>query len=167
MGFLVAARAIGQLRLESAALLVGIVQLAERVGNLHPADIKLEPFDRVRIIGALLGQRRNLGRVVVDKGRLDQQLLDMLLENLGRDLSWPPALLDVDAQPPGERGHLSHILQHVLANPSRSRLRHRLRDQAPERAAGKRRAKRNALLPPAALRVSPQLLGRYGTEVVR
>src|SRR6266540_930600 len=57
MRFLVAAGTIGELRLETAPLLRGVVQLAERVGDFHAADIQFKSLDRLRIVGALLRQR--------------------------------------------------------------------------------------------------------------
>ena len=38
----------------TVTLLDGIVQLAERVGHLKPADVELETFDGVGVVGALL-----------------------------------------------------------------------------------------------------------------
>src|SRR5436853_69728 len=72
VGFEIACRAPFELGLEAAALLHWIVQLAERVRNLHPVNVELEALDGVRVVGALLRQRRDLGRKVVDEGRLDE-----------------------------------------------------------------------------------------------
>src|SRR5713226_7049508 len=44
LGLIVAQRALHRLLVEPAALIQGIVQLAERVPDLHPADIQLEPL---------------------------------------------------------------------------------------------------------------------------
>ena len=48
--FLVAGGPIGQLRLEAAALLDRIVELAEGVGHFEAADVELESLDRVGIV---------------------------------------------------------------------------------------------------------------------
>jgi hypothetical protein len=71
--FVVAALPIGELLLEPPPLLRRVVELAECIGDLEAADVHLEPLDRVRVIGALFGERRHLGREVVDEGGLDQR----------------------------------------------------------------------------------------------
>ena len=81
MRFEIAARPLLQLLLEAAALLRRIVQLAEGVGHLEAADVQLEALDRVRIVGLLLGERRDFGREVVDEGRLNQLVLAERLED--------------------------------------------------------------------------------------
>ena len=86
--------------LEAPALLRRIVQLAEGVGHLEAADVQLEALDRVGVVGALLGQRRDLGREVVDEGRLDQLILPQRLEDRSsRSCRRRRRRLDVDAEP--------------------------------------------------------------------
>ena len=92
----------GQLRLEAAALLGRIVQLAERVRHLESADVQLEPLDRVGIVLPLLGQRRDFGRKVVDERRLDELVLPQVLEDLGRDLPGTAPSARCNAEPFGE-----------------------------------------------------------------
>ena len=82
----VALRALGELRLEAAALLGRIVELAEGVGHFEAADVELEALDGVGIVRALLRQRRDLGREVVDERRLDQ----LMLPRAARRSRWPP-----------------------------------------------------------------------------
>src|SRR5450759_703680 len=50
----VAARAVLQLRFEASPLLDRIVELAEGVRHLEPADVELEPLDRVGVVPLLL-----------------------------------------------------------------------------------------------------------------
>ena len=57
------------LLLEARALVVGIVQLAEGVGDLHAGDEELEAFDHARVPGAALRERRQLHRIVRDEDR--------------------------------------------------------------------------------------------------
>ena len=96
--FLVALRAFLQLLLEAIALLDRIVQLAERVGDLHLADVQLEPLDGVGIARPLLRQRRHFGWEVVHEGRLDERFLDQRLEDRRRDLPRPELRVDGDAE---------------------------------------------------------------------
>ena len=58
------------LRLEAAALLIGVVQLRERVRDLHPRDESLEPLDEALLAAVVLGERRELLRVVDDEHRI-------------------------------------------------------------------------------------------------
>ena len=76
----VAARQLLGLLVEAAALLVGVVELAEGVGDLDPADERLQALDQARLGAVALGERRELDRVVEDEGRLDQVRLDVLGE---------------------------------------------------------------------------------------
>src|SRR5207244_9624122 len=57
--------------LEAVALFGGIVQFAEGVRNLHTADVELEALDEIRVVGLLLGERRDLERVVQNERGLD------------------------------------------------------------------------------------------------
>src|SRR5258705_470238 len=61
-------------------LLVGVVQLAERVGDLDSADERLPALDHALLGAVRLRERRQLDRVVDDEGRLDQLRLDALRE---------------------------------------------------------------------------------------
>ena len=54
MSFFVAALALFQLGFEASALIFGIVQFAESVGNLHLSDVDLPALGPVRFIGLLL-----------------------------------------------------------------------------------------------------------------
>ena len=86
--FFVAALALGDLLLEAAGLLVGVIQLGERVRHFHAADVQLEALHETRIVRALLRERRDLGREIRDERRLDQVLLDDRLEQRGDLLSF-------------------------------------------------------------------------------
>ena len=65
-------RVLRQLLLEAAALVVGVVQLAEGVADLEAADVELEALDPVGLVGLLLGERRDGEGEVVDDGGLDE-----------------------------------------------------------------------------------------------
>ena len=83
---------LGRLLLEAAALLVGVVELAEGVGDLDPADERLPALDQALLGAVRLGEGRELDRIVEDEGRLDQararprgeQAVDQLAPALGR-----------------------------------------------------------------------------------
>ena len=68
----------------TVGLIVGIVELGERVGELHPARERLEPLDGVGIVGGPLGERRQRQRVVEQERRLDQGRLERLGESRRR-----------------------------------------------------------------------------------
>ena len=57
LGLLVAGAGERLLLLEAATLFVGIVELGERVGDLHPADVGLKALDEGRIGSVALGKR--------------------------------------------------------------------------------------------------------------
>src|SRR5207248_9273994 len=87
MRLFIAALALGELLLEAARLLIGIVEFGECVGDLHSADVQLEAFDETGIVAALLRQRRNLDRKIGDEGRIDQMFFSDRLEELGEKFS--------------------------------------------------------------------------------
>ena len=70
------------------ALVVGVVELAERVAYLHAGDEALETLDEARVVRSLLGERAGLERMLGDEHRLDELGLDALAEQLV-DLSSP------------------------------------------------------------------------------
>ena len=80
------ASARAALRLEARALLVGVVELGERVGDLHAAGERLEALDQPRLARCVLGERRELDRVVDDERRLDERRLDVLREQVVDEL---------------------------------------------------------------------------------
>ena len=57
VGFRVPAGALFELRLEPGSLIVGVVELAEAVRNLHTRDEQLEPLDECGVIEFLFGER--------------------------------------------------------------------------------------------------------------
>jgi hypothetical protein len=63
-------------------LLDGIVELAEGVAELEAAGEELEALDVVRVVGLLLGERRDFGGVVVDDGGLDEVGFDDSFEEV-------------------------------------------------------------------------------------
>src|SRR5213592_1502486 len=70
-----------RLLLEAASLLLGIVQLAERVGELALLNEQLPPLHARRIAALELGERRQRHRIVQHEGRLDQRGLGVVLEH--------------------------------------------------------------------------------------
>src|SRR5208337_950057 len=75
-------------------LIVGIVELAERVSELHTRHEELKTFDESRIVGLALGERRELKWIVDDEGRLHERGLDEFAEELIHGL--PPSCLRLD-----------------------------------------------------------------------
>src|SRR3954466_11914510 len=78
LGLLVALGLQADLGLEARALLVGVVELGERVGDLHPAGERLEALDEAGLRAVVLGERRELDRVVHHDRRLLEVGLDVL-----------------------------------------------------------------------------------------
>src|SRR3954447_23609287 len=78
LGLLVALGLQADLGLEARALLVGVVELGERVGDLHPAREGLEALDEPGLVAVGLGERRQLDRIVHDDRRLLRVGLDVL-----------------------------------------------------------------------------------------
>ncbi len=69
--------------LEAVALFGGVVKLAEGVGHFHARDIKFEALNEVRVVGLLLGKRRNLKRIIQDECGLDHPAFRHMLEQFG------------------------------------------------------------------------------------
>ena len=90
---LVAARLRRHLRREALALVDGVDQLGERVGQLAPGDDELEALGQLRLARLLARQRRGLERVLGHERRLDERVLDELLEQLGDQLARAPRVL--------------------------------------------------------------------------
>ena len=80
--FFVAGGALGDLQLEPAALIVGIVELGKGVGDFHRGAEQLVAVGQFGVAGFALGQRREHDRVVVDERRMQQFGLDDTLEDL-------------------------------------------------------------------------------------
>ncbi len=72
----VARLAVGGLHAEALGLIDGVVDLRERIAELHSADEVLEPLDDRRVLVGRAGERRELDGVVVQDRRLDQLRLD-------------------------------------------------------------------------------------------
>ena len=165
--FLIALRALGELRLEAAALLHRIGQLAERIRQLEAADIQLEALHRIRIVLALLRQRRDLGREVVDERRLDQRVLPEVLEDIRRDAPRPRVLHHRHAELRGQRRrglrapqlHRAHVDAQLLGRRLRRRLAHR---QPPVR-----RLQRNRVPAELHLRRPDRLLRDVAEQLLR
>ena len=86
MRFFVASGALAQLLFEAAALLFGIVQLAEGVADLQATGEDFEALDPLGIffrLALVLRQGRDGERKVVNKCRLDEVRLGDELEDLG------------------------------------------------------------------------------------
>ena len=64
-----------------------IVQFAEGVGHLHVRYVQLEPFDEVRVLGALFGQRGDNERIVENEGRLPRVSFTDGLEQIRQELA--------------------------------------------------------------------------------
>src|SRR3954469_19179956 len=94
---LVARRRVTDLLLEAPPLVVGIVELGERVADLHPADDRLEALDEALLGAVALGERRELDRVVEQERGLDEVRLDVLGDQVVDELA--PGLLLGDLEP--------------------------------------------------------------------
>ena len=91
-------RALGELLFKALLLLHRIVQLAERVAQLEPAGKDFEALNVVRVVGLLLRERRDDGRVIVDEGGLDKVGLDDSFEQSRRLPFRAPVLYDVELE---------------------------------------------------------------------
>ena len=67
--------------LETAELVVGIVELGEGVAEFEAADVELETFDPVGLVGLDLAEGRDGEREVVDDGGLDKMLFGKTLKD--------------------------------------------------------------------------------------
>ena len=72
---------------KTLALIDRVVQLGVCIRHLPAVDEKLEALYLARIVRTFLGQRRDLDRVVHDKGRLDQLIFAVLLEEEADDVA--------------------------------------------------------------------------------
>ena len=127
------------LRLEARRLVLRIVQLGEAVGDLAAGDEQLEAVGDRRVGVAGARQRRDVGRVRDDEGRLHQLVLGRRLEQL--QLQQPDAVgrehLDVErrqrhAQVLGLRELGQRVLRVVLVD----RLGHRQPVERPAEVDG-------------------------------
>src|SRR5438034_2960655 len=82
VGLLFARLPPGSLRLEPLALVEGVIQLGERVGDLLSGDVEFEPVGQRRVSILPACERGQLGRVVRNEGRLDQFGFDDFLKGL-------------------------------------------------------------------------------------
>src|SRR4051794_4825624 len=146
MGVLVAGRGGRALLLGAAPLLVGVVQLGERVRDLHAVGERLPALDEAVLRAVALGERRELDGVVQQEGRRDELGLHVLGEQVVDELRprllpghLEPALaqrplerleravrVDVDARPlrdrASERLPRPRRLETVLAQPARDEV---------------------------------------------
>ena len=86
---------LGDLGAEALGLVLGVVELGEAVGDLAPTDEELEAVGDERVGIAAPRQRRDLGRVGGDEGRLLEPFLDGLLEDLDPLLAESPSAAPV------------------------------------------------------------------------
>ena len=109
MGLLVARGALPHLVLEAAPLIVGVVELAECIGQLAAHDEELEPLGERRIDAMLLGQRGERLGVVKHEGRLHQVRLEHDLEHFVLQLA-AAEIPDRLGRLPRPEQHLTHLL---------------------------------------------------------
>src|SRR5438132_5594258 len=83
MRLLIARGASPRLVFEPASLVIGIVQLRERVSDFLSGEEELEPVGQPRVAGAPACERRHFDRVSEHERRLDQRVPYELLEQLG------------------------------------------------------------------------------------
>ena len=88
LGLLVALGRVAALLLEAGALLVGVVELGEGVGELHPAGEALEALHQAGLGAVGLGEGRQLHRVVDDEGGVARASARRAWR-AGRPPAWP------------------------------------------------------------------------------
>jgi hypothetical protein len=116
--------------LEPSPLLVGIVELGERVRDLDPADERLPALDQP-VLGAVpLRERRQLHRIVEHERGLDQLRLDELREQSVDELSPSLGLVRLRVHRGGEL---------LAARPGGEIHARALEDRVPERDPPPRR----------------------------
>jgi len=113
---------------EALRLVDRVVEFVEGVAVLVTADVELEAVRDVRVLRLLLGQRRDLKRVIGHEDRLDQLALAGLLEDLGDELALAPLLfhLDADALRDGAQVLEAAVERDVLARTLGGELDHGL-----------------------------------------
>ena len=92
--------ALGRLHGEPLRLFLAVVQLAERIRELHAAHDCLEALDERVVVVRRARERRQLDRPVVDDGRLDQLRLDEVRVRMVDELR--PGLVARDVDPCGD-----------------------------------------------------------------
>src|SRR5256714_475111 len=80
---LIAGGASPRLVFEAGPLVIRIVELGERVGDLLAGDEELEAVGQPWVAGTPSGQGGDLDRMPENEGRLDERVLHQLLEKLG------------------------------------------------------------------------------------
>src|SRR3954451_11481805 len=133
MGVLVAGRGGRALLLEAAPLLVGVVQLGERVRDLHAVGERLPALDEAVLRAVALGERRELDGVVQQEGRRDELGLHVLGEQVVDELR--PRLLPGHLEPALAQRPLERLERAVRVDVDARPLR----DRASERLARPRR----------------------------
>ena len=83
-------------------MILGVVELGEAVGDLAAADEELEALGDEGVVVLAARQRRHLGGVIGDEGRVLEAMLDGLLEDLDLHLAQAPAVFYGNAQPFGD-----------------------------------------------------------------
>ena len=73
--------------MEAAALLFGIIELAEAVGELHLSGENFPALGPVRLVGFVFGERGDSGGELVDDRWLQQVFLGYGLEQIGNGFS--------------------------------------------------------------------------------
>lgn len=91
------ARFAGSLALKARPLVDGIVQLGKGIAVLAAVDEELEAFRDARLADLALGERRNFHRIVGDKGRLNELVLDEFVEARREAVAARGVLLHVHA----------------------------------------------------------------------
>jgi hypothetical protein len=100
VGLVVALRALAELLQEAVALLEGIVQLREAVGDLHARHVQLEALRGRGVAGPRLRQGRDLGRIVVMNVGVPVGVLGQVLEELRDELAVGQAALALRTERP-------------------------------------------------------------------
>jgi hypothetical protein len=92
-----------RLGLETATLIIRIVQLGERVRHLASGDVELEAVRHLGVVRVSPRQRRDFHRIPQNEGRGDELVLRERLEQLEEHLSRAPIFLRRESSSGGER----------------------------------------------------------------
>src|SRR5207244_7365545 len=76
-----------ELLLEAPALILGVVQLGEGVGDLVARHEELEAVDEARVAVVAARERRELDRELGDEARLHEERLDHRLEDRREEMA--------------------------------------------------------------------------------
>src|SRR5262245_41522271 len=96
IGSLVAGAPRRHLFEKTLALIGGVVELGERVGQLATADVEFEAVNHRRILIVFASQRGHLDRITGDESRLNELRLSNLFKDLHQGIAVSGFLIDMN-----------------------------------------------------------------------